>query len=76
MLDSMVILNASGRPILEKRWRLGIPRRTLDELWQARQATHGLPGGRHLRLKIGTLETPEAFFEAVDDFFEQATVAA
>ncbi len=38
--------------------------------------THGLPGGRHLRLKIGQLETAEAFLAEVERFFEQAHVAA
>ena len=45
MLLSLVVLNATGVPILEKRWRHSIPRRTLDELWQALQQTRegGLP---------------------------------
>jgi tRNA-dihydrouridine synthase B len=38
--------------------------------------THGLPGGRHLRTRIGTLETPAAFLDAVETFFEQARAAA
>jgi tRNA-dihydrouridine synthase len=38
--------------------------------------THGLPGGRNLRLKIGSLESPEAFLEATEQFFTQATTAA
>jgi nifR3 family TIM-barrel protein len=38
--------------------------------------TRGLPGGRQLRVKISSLETPEAFFEAVEQFFAQAPVAA
>jgi nifR3 family TIM-barrel protein len=38
--------------------------------------THGLPGGRHLRLKIGSLTTPGAFVEALEQFFEQARSAA
>jgi nifR3 family TIM-barrel protein len=38
--------------------------------------THGLPGGRHLRLKIGSLHAPEDFLEAVERFFEQAHAAA
>ena len=37
MLLSFVVLNATGRPVLEKRWRHGIPRRALDELWQAQK---------------------------------------
>lgn len=37
--------------------------------------THGLPGGRHLRLKINSLHTPGEFISAVEQFFE-ATVAA
>ncbi len=32
--------------------------------------THGLPGGKHLRSRIGELTTPGAFLEAVDSFFE------
>ena len=35
VLCGFAILNATGRPVLEKRWRQSIPRRTLDELWQA-----------------------------------------
>jgi nifR3 family TIM-barrel protein len=38
--------------------------------------THGLPGGRHLRLKIGSLHAPEEFLEAVEQFFDQAHAAA
>jgi tRNA-dihydrouridine synthase B len=38
--------------------------------------THGLPGGRQLRLRISSLATPEAFLEAVEQFFAQAPVAA
>lgn len=38
--------------------------------------THGLPGGRHLRLRINELAEPQAFLEAVEQFFEQATEAA
>jgi len=38
--------------------------------------THGLPGGRQLRMKINQLETPQAFFEAVESYFERAVVAA
>ena len=38
--------------------------------------THGLPGGRQLRLKINSLHTPEAFLLAVEQFFEAAQVAA
>ncbi len=38
--------------------------------------THGLPGGRHLRVLIGKLESGEEFMEAVEQFFEQARAAA
>jgi nifR3 family TIM-barrel protein len=37
--------------------------------------THGLTGGRNLRLKIGSLGTPEAFLEEVERFFERAQAA-
>jgi len=45
MLLSFVVLNATGVPILEKRWKHGIPRRALEELWQLLQQTRegGLP---------------------------------
>jgi nifR3 family TIM-barrel protein len=33
--------------------------------------THGLPDGRHLRTRIGGLPTPEAFLEAVEEFFSR-----
>ena len=33
-LLSFVVLNSTGRPVLEKRWRHSIPRRALDELWK------------------------------------------
>ena len=32
--------------------------------------THGLPSGKHLRARIGSLGTSEAFLEAVAEFFE------
>ncbi len=38
--------------------------------------THGLTGGRHLRVLIGKLESAEEFMEAVEQFFEQARAAA
>ena len=38
--------------------------------------THGLPDGKHLRARIGELQTPEAFLEAVGAFFDGATRAA
>ncbi len=38
--------------------------------------THGLTDGRQLRTKIGSLETAEAFLEAVEQFFESARAAA
>lgn len=34
-LQCLCIFTASGRPVLEKRWRHSMPRRTADELWQA-----------------------------------------
>jgi tRNA-dihydrouridine synthase len=34
--------------------------------------THGLPGGRQLRLRIGSLGTAAEFREAVELFFEDA----
>jgi nifR3 family TIM-barrel protein len=38
--------------------------------------THGLPGGKRLRMQINTLDTPGAFMQAVEEFFEQALAAA
>ncbi len=38
--------------------------------------THGLSDGKHLRARIGELTTPEAFREAVETFFAEATKAA
>ena len=38
--------------------------------------THGLPGGRHLRLKINALDEPQQFIEAVQQFFESGRAAA
>jgi tRNA-dihydrouridine synthase B len=38
--------------------------------------THGLPEGKHLRARIGELGTPEAFLEAVEQFFAGASRAA
>ena len=38
--------------------------------------THGLIGGKHLRARIGSLETADAFLEAVEQFFESARAAA
>jgi len=38
--------------------------------------THGLPGGRDLRVRINGLETAGAFLDAVDAFFERARAAA
>jgi tRNA-dihydrouridine synthase len=38
--------------------------------------THGLTGGRRLRLLINSLTSPEAFIEAVENFFDSAQVAA
>jgi nifR3 family TIM-barrel protein len=34
--------------------------------------THGLPDGRHLRARISSLETPGAFLDAVEAYFEEA----
>ncbi len=38
--------------------------------------THGLPGGRHLRTRIGSLRSPGDFLEAVEEFFAEARAAA
>jgi nifR3 family TIM-barrel protein len=38
--------------------------------------THGLPEGRELRARIGSLETPGDFFDAVERFFERTLAAA
>jgi nifR3 family TIM-barrel protein len=38
--------------------------------------THGLIGGKRLRMQINALTTPQAFFDAVEEFFEQALAAA
>ncbi len=40
--------------------------------------THGLPNGSELRRRIGSLESPQAFLDAVEEFFEThaASVAA
>lgn len=38
--------------------------------------THGLAGGRQLRMRINSLHTPEAFVEAVERFFDRALAAA
>jgi nifR3 family TIM-barrel protein len=38
--------------------------------------THGLPGGRQVRLAISTHETADAFVEAIERFFEEAARAA
>jgi nifR3 family TIM-barrel protein len=38
--------------------------------------THGLEGGRHLRTRIASLETPGDFLEAVEAFFAEARAAA
>jgi nifR3 family TIM-barrel protein len=40
--------------------------------------THGLPNGSELRRRIGSLESPQAFLDAVEEFFEThaARVAA
>lgn len=38
--------------------------------------THGLPAGSRLRARINVLDTPQAFIEAIERFFEGARVAA
>jgi nifR3 family TIM-barrel protein len=38
--------------------------------------TYGLSGGRQLRTRINELDTPDAFLEAVESFFEQPRAAA
>jgi len=38
--------------------------------------THGLCGGKQLRMRINSLHTPEAFVEAVERFFHRALAAA
>jgi nifR3 family TIM-barrel protein len=38
--------------------------------------THGLPGGRELRMRIGALSGAQAFLDAVEDFFERESRAA
>ena len=38
--------------------------------------THGLPEGKHLRQRIGDLDTVEAFMDAVHAFFERETAEA
>jgi len=38
--------------------------------------THGLPGGKRLRARINELQTPDEFFQAVEEIFEQALAAA
>jgi nifR3 family TIM-barrel protein len=37
--------------------------------------THGLPGGRHLRMQINSLSTPDEFVAAVERFFERSRAA-
>jgi tRNA-dihydrouridine synthase len=53
------------------------PRRVLHKMrtftgWY----THGLPGGRHLRLLINSLDSPAAFLEELERYFEDCAVAA
>jgi nifR3 family TIM-barrel protein len=38
--------------------------------------THGLTGGKRLRMQINSLNTAQAFIEAVERFFEHARIAA
>jgi nifR3 family TIM-barrel protein len=38
--------------------------------------THGLAGGKQLRLRINTLTTPDAFVVAVEEFFDRVAAAA
>jgi len=37
--------------------------------------THGLPGGKHLRMQINQLSTPVVFVDAVELFFERSRAA-
>jgi len=37
--------------------------------------THGLPGGKHLRMQINLLTTPDEFISAVERFFERSRAA-
>ena len=37
--------------------------------------THGLAGGKQLRLRINSLGAPEEFIDAVERFFEHAEAA-
>ena len=37
--------------------------------------THGLLGGKHLRMKINLLTTPDEFVSAVERFFERSRAA-
>jgi nifR3 family TIM-barrel protein len=37
--------------------------------------THGLPGGKHLRMQINQLSTPDQFVDAVEQFFERSRAA-
>lgn len=38
--------------------------------------THGVSGGKHLRARINELDTPQAFVDAVDGFFERTMEVA
>ena len=38
--------------------------------------THGLPLGSRLRGRISTLDTPDAFHEAIESFFEEHGIEA
>jgi nifR3 family TIM-barrel protein len=37
--------------------------------------THGLPGGKHLRMQINQLSTPDEFVAALESFFERSWAA-
>ena len=37
--------------------------------------THGLPGGKHLRMQINQLSTPDEFIAALESFFERSWAA-
>jgi tRNA-dihydrouridine synthase B len=75
-------------PVLEDRRRLILEHfQLLVEQEETQHALHklrtftgwytrGIPGGRSLRVKINSLDTTDAFFEAVQDFFARAQAAA
>ena len=76
---------AERRDVILEHFRLiqrdqdGLPKAVMSKLrtftaWY----THGLPNGSELRRRIGSLESPQAFLDAVEHFFEThaARVAA